>query len=114
MNGRCLKVTALPRTENIMMHFVGAENNTGAEDKVTIERVKQGQTVRLYKSLDAKDVLAEKTAEEDGTISFEQLDFGPEAEESIIRSKTKDERESLKYSTAYLTRKGNGSHSSNQ
>ncbi|MEH7484116.1 discoidin domain-containing protein [Neobacillus drentensis] len=93
---------ALPRTENIMMHFVSAENNIGAQDKVVIERVKQGQTVRLYRSLDTKEVLAEKTAEKDGTLTFEQLDFGPDAGRVYYTVQNPDTRESLKYSTAYL------------
>lgn len=97
---------ALPRTENIMMHFVKAENNAGAEDRVTIDRVKKGQTVRLYKSLDAKDALAEKTAAEDGTITFEQIDFGSaEAGRLYYTVQTEGERESLKYSVAYLNEK---------
>jgi endo-beta-N-acetylglucosaminidase D len=93
---------ALPRTENIMMHFVTAENNAGAQDKVTIERVKKGQTVRLYESLDASDVLAEKVAEKDGTITFEQLDFGPDAGRIYYTVQTEGERESLRFSVAYL------------
>lgn len=96
---------ALPRTDNIMMHFAGAENNTGAQDKVKIDRVQQGQTVRLYSSLDAKDVLAEKTAEEDGTISFEQMDFGLEGGRIYYTVQNEGERESLKFSTAYLHEK---------
>ncbi|MED4203600.1 endo-beta-N-acetylglucosaminidase [Neobacillus mesonae] len=96
---------ALPRTENIMMHFVTAENNAGAQDQVTIERVKKGQTVRLYKSLDAKDALVEKTAEKDGTVTFDQLDFGPEAGRIYYTIQSEDERESLKFSVAYLNEK---------
>ncbi|AZU64315.1 endo-beta-N-acetylglucosaminidase [Neobacillus mesonae] len=96
---------ALPRTENIMMHFVTAENNAGAQDQVTIERVKKGQTVRLYNSLDAKDALVEKTAEKDGTVTFDQLDFGPEAGRIYYTIQSEDERESLKFSVAYLNEK---------
>ncbi|MEH7119202.1 discoidin domain-containing protein [Neobacillus vireti] len=93
---------ALPRTQNVMMHFVKAENNAGAEDQVSIDRVKKGQTVRLYKSLDAKAILAEKTADQDGTIIFEQLDFGPEAGRIYYTVQQEDERESLRFSSAYL------------
>lgn len=96
---------ALPRTENIMMHFAGAENNTGAQDNVTIDRVQQGQTVRLYSSLDAKNALAEKTAEQDGTITFEQLDFGQEGGRIYYTVQNEGERESLRFSTAYLHEK---------
>ncbi|MGN7296025.1 endo-beta-N-acetylglucosaminidase [Ferdinandcohnia sp. SAFN-114] len=96
---------ALPRTENIMMHFVNAENNLGAKDKVTIERVKKGQTVRLYKSLDAKDVLIEMIAEQDGTMTLEGLDFGVEAGRIYYTVQQQDERESLRYSVAYLNEK---------
>ncbi|WP_066388695.1 endo-beta-N-acetylglucosaminidase [Neobacillus mesonae] len=96
---------ALPRTENIMMHFVTAENNAGAQDQVTIERVKKGQTVRLYNSLDAKDALVEKTAEKDGTVTFDQLDFGTEAGRIYYTIQSEDERESLKFSVAYLNEK---------
>jgi endo-beta-N-acetylglucosaminidase D len=97
--------SALPRTENVMMHFVKAENNAGAQDKVTIERVKKGQTVRLYKSLDAKSILAEKTADQDGTITFEQLDFGSESGRIYYTIQQEDERESLRFSAAYLNEK---------
>ncbi|WP_066067035.1 endo-beta-N-acetylglucosaminidase [Neobacillus soli] len=96
---------ALPRTENIMMHFVTAENNAGAQDKVAIEGVKKGQTVRLYKSLDASVALAEKTAEKDGTITFEQLDLGADAGRIYYTVQTVDERESLRFSVAYLNEK---------
>jgi endo-beta-N-acetylglucosaminidase D len=96
---------ALPRTENIMMHFAGAENNTGSQDKVKIDRVQQGQTVRLYSSLDAKDVLAEKTADKDGTITFEQLDFGLEGGRIYYTVQNEGERESLRFSTGYLNEK---------
>ncbi|WP_342042963.1 endo-beta-N-acetylglucosaminidase [Bacillus sp. OTU2372] len=93
---------ALPRTENVMMHFVKAENNAGAEDQVTIERVKKGQTVRLFKSLNAKEILAEKTSDQDGTIVFEHMDFGPEAGRVYYTVQQEDERESLRFSSAYL------------
>jgi hypothetical protein len=96
---------ALPRTENIMMHFANAENNTGANDQVTIDRVQQGQTVRLYNSLETKNVLAEKAAEKDGTISFEQLDFGLEGGRVYYTVQNEGERESLRFSTAYLNEK---------
>jgi endo-beta-N-acetylglucosaminidase D len=96
---------ALPRTQNIMMHFANAENNTGAKDQVTIDRVQQGQTVRLYSSLEAKNVLAEKTADKDGTISFEQLDFGLEGGRIYYTVQNEGERESLRFSTAYLHEK---------
>ncbi|MFK9091858.1 endo-beta-N-acetylglucosaminidase [Bacillus salipaludis] len=95
----------LPRTENIMMHFASAKNNLGAEDKVIIEKAKHGQTVRLYKSLDSKDVLAEKQVEKDGTITFEQLDFGSEGGRIYYTVQNADERESLKFSTAFLNEK---------
>jgi hypothetical protein len=96
---------ALPRTENIMMHFANAENNTGAQDQVTIDRVQQGQTVRLYSSLDAKNVLAEKAAEQDGMIAFEQLDFGQEGGRIYYTVQNEGERESLRFSTGYLNEK---------
>ncbi|GHH97894.1 endo-beta-N-acetylglucosaminidase [Neobacillus kokaensis] len=93
---------ALSRTENIMMHFVTAVNNMGAQGQVTIDRVKKGQTVRLYKSLDVKDVLAEMTAEKDGAITFDRLDFGsPEAGRIYYTVQTMDERESLRFSVPY-------------
>ncbi|MCR2822935.1 endo-beta-N-acetylglucosaminidase [Lederbergia panacisoli] len=93
----------LPRTENIMMHFATAENNSGAYDKFILEKVKQGQMVRLYKSLDTKEVLAEKLAEKDGTVIFEDLDLGPEAGRLYYTVQNPDTGESLKYSTAYLS-----------
>ncbi|MEH7501234.1 hypothetical protein V7152_04180 [Neobacillus drentensis] len=96
---------ALPRTENIMMHFVTAENNAGAQDKVTIENVQQGQTVRLYNSLDSKDALAEMKADKNGTITFEELNFGLEAGRIYYTVQTEDERESLRFSVAYLNEK---------
>lgn len=92
----------LPRTENIMMHFVTAENNAGAQDKVVLEGVHQGQTVKLYKSLDSEDALVKKLVEEDGTITFDQLDFGAEAGRIYYTVQNENIRESLKFSTAYL------------
>lgn len=93
---------SLPKTENIMMHFVTALNNTGPKDKVVIERVRKGQTVRLYKSLDTKEVLAEKLAEGDGAITFEALDFGPEAGKIYYTVQSEGLEESLRFSKAYL------------
>ncbi|WP_176694399.1 discoidin domain-containing protein [Paraliobacillus sp. PM-2] len=95
---------ALPRTENIMMHFVTAENNAGAQDQVSIDRVKKDETVRLYNSLDAADVLAETTAEQDGTITFDQIDFGnAESGRIYYTVQTEGQRESLRFSVAYLS-----------
>ncbi|SDN08324.1 Endo-beta-N-acetylglucosaminidase D [Fictibacillus solisalsi] len=100
---------ALTRTENMMMHFVSAENHAGANDKVTIERVKEGQTVRLYQSLGAKEALAEKKAEKDGAITFDHLDFGTaDAGRIYYTVQTEDERESLRFSAPYLHEKVTG------
>ncbi|WP_422658870.1 endo-beta-N-acetylglucosaminidase [Paenibacillus sp. EC2-1] len=93
---------SLPKTENIMMHFVTAQNNTGPKDRVVIEGVRKGQTVRLYKSLDTKEVLAEQLAEENGAITFEALDFGPEAGRIYYTVQSDGLGESLRFSKAYL------------
>lgn len=93
----------LPKTENIMMHFTTAENNDGANDKVMIENVKKDQVVRLYSSLESDEILAEKVAEEDGTLTFENLDFGEEAGRIFYTVQTPDVDESLKYSVGYLS-----------
>lgn len=95
----------MPRTDNIMMHFVSTENNKGAHDKVAIERVKAGQTVRLYKSLESNEVLAEKQAEKDGTVTFDNLDFGPESDRIYYTIQDPDTRESLKYSAPFVSEK---------
>ncbi|WP_062108948.1 endo-beta-N-acetylglucosaminidase [Bacillus niameyensis] len=96
----------LPRTENIMMHFVSAENNQGAEDQVTLKGVKKGQTARLYASLDSDKVIAEKLIENDGTITFEQLDLGKKAGRIYYTIQDPDTRESLRYSVAYSEEAG--------
>src|SRR5699024_8625915 len=91
----------LPRTDNIMMHFVTAENQPGATDKVTLENVKKGQTVRLYQSLETDNILAEKQTDEDGKITVDNLDFGPEAGRIYYTVQDEDIRESLRFSTSY-------------
>src|SRR5699024_4092818 len=93
----------LPKTENVMMHFATAENNDGANDKVMIENVQQDQVVRLYPSLESDDILAEKVAKEDGTLTFENLDFGEEAGRVYYTVQTPAVDESLKYSVGYLS-----------
>lgn len=93
----------LPKTENIMMHFVTAENNKDATDKVVIENVKKGQIVRLYNSLKADEVLAEKSAEKDGTVSLEALNFGKEAGKIYYTVERPELNESLRYSVGYLS-----------
>ncbi|NEY98898.1 endo-beta-N-acetylglucosaminidase [Heyndrickxia shackletonii] len=95
----------LPRTENIMMHFVTAENNKGEQDKVVLDRVKKGQIVRLYTSLKSTEVLAEKQADQDGSVTFDNLDFGPDADRIYYTVQDPDTRESLKYSVAYVSEK---------
>ncbi|HLS09604.1 endo-beta-N-acetylglucosaminidase [Lentibacillus sp.] len=95
----------LPKTENIMMHFVTAENNRGAQDKVTLENVKKEQTVRLYDSLKSENPLAEKQATKDGTLTFEGLDFGVKSDRTYYTVQSPDLEESLKFSTAYMHEK---------
>src|SRR5699024_9049001 len=95
----------LPKTENVMMHFASAENNEGANDEVTIENIEKDQIVRLYDTLESGTPLAEKIAEEDGTITFDDLDFGDEAGRIYYTVQTPELNESLKYSISYLSEK---------
>lgn len=95
----------LPKTENVMMHFASAENNEGANDEVTIENIEKDQIVRLYDTLESGTPLAEKVAEEDGTITFDDLDFGDEAGRIYYTVQTPELNESLKYSVSYLSEK---------
>ncbi|MBY7142894.1 discoidin domain-containing protein [Virgibacillus sp. NKC19-3] len=93
-----------PKTENLMMHFASAKNNEGANDEVTIENVEKDQVVRLYKSLETKDVLAEKKAKEDDeAVTFENLDLGDEAGRIYYTIQTPGADESLRYSAGYLS-----------
>ena len=92
----------LPKTENIKMHFVTAENNKGSHDKVIFEGAKEGQTVRLYSSLEAEETMAEKTVEEDGLVMFEQLDLGSNAGRVYYTVQDTSMGESLRFSTAYV------------
>ncbi|WP_077328602.1 endo-beta-N-acetylglucosaminidase [Virgibacillus siamensis] len=94
---------ALPKTENIMMHFVTADNNKGANDHVMIENVRKGQVVRLYRSLDSNEVIAKKRAEKDGMISFKNLNFGYEAGRIYYTVQSPDLNESLKFSAGFLS-----------
>ncbi|WP_314590386.1 endo-beta-N-acetylglucosaminidase [Paenibacillus terrigena] len=96
----------LPKTENIMMHFVTSENLEGAQDKVVLDRVRSGQKVRLYKSLDAKEALTEKVALKDGTLTIEGLDFGLAAGRIYYTVQSDGSDESLKYSAAYAKEPG--------
>lgn len=93
----------LPKTENVMMHFASAENNDVANDTFTLKNVKKDQVVRLYYDLESTNVLAEKTAIEDGTITFEGLDFGEDAGKIYYTVQTDGVDESLKYSAGYLS-----------
>jgi len=93
----------LPKTENIMMHFVTAENNEGANDKVIIDNVKKGQTIRLYNTLESNTALRTKTAKRDGTITFKKLDFGEQSGRIYYTVQAPGENESLKYSVSYLS-----------
>lgn len=93
----------LPKTENVMMHFVSAENNEGANDKVIIENVEKDQIVRLYDTLESGTPLAKKVAKENGTVTFEDLDFGDEAGRIYYTLQTPEVDESLKYSVSYLS-----------
>ena len=95
----------LPKTENVMMHFASAENIEGANDEVTIENIEKDQIVRLYDTLESGTPLAEKVAEEDGTITFDDLDFGDEAGRIYYTVQTPELNESLKYSVSYLSEK---------
>lgn len=95
----------LPKTENIMMHFVSAENNPGAQDKVTLENVKKGQIVRLYASLNSKQAIAKKEANKDGTMIFDNLDLGPESGRIYYTVQSEGLKESLRFSTGYLGEK---------
>ncbi|WP_152393458.1 endo-beta-N-acetylglucosaminidase [Paenibacillus guangzhouensis] len=97
---------ALPKTDNIMMHFVTAENQEGAQDKVVLERVRNGQKVRLYKSLESTEALTEKVASKDGTLTIEGLDFGPAAGRIYYTVQSEGSDESLKYSTVYAKEPG--------
>lgn len=92
----------LPKTENVMLHFVSAENNEGAQDQVTFEHVKKDQVVRLYDTMESNQVLAEKVAKEDGSVTFTDLDFGEEAGRIYYTLQTPGVDESLKYSVGYL------------
>lgn len=94
---------SLPKTENIMMHFVTADNNKGANDEVIIEKVREGQVVRLYKSLDSGEVIAKMRAKKDGKILFEDVDFGYEAGRIYYTVQSPDLNESLKFSVGYLS-----------
>ena len=93
----------LPKTENVMMHFASAENNEGANDKVTIKNVEKDQIVRLYDTLESQTPLKEKVAKEAGTVTFDNLDFGNEAGRIYYTVQTPEVDESLKYSVSYLS-----------
>lgn len=89
------------QTQPHPMHFVKAINNVGASDQVTLVRVPQGQTVRLYKSLDSEEILAEAVADATGTVTFNDLDLGDLEGRIYYTSQEKDKAESAKMSVAY-------------
>lgn len=93
----------LPKTENVMMHFVEAINKEGATDTVVMEQIEKDQVVRLYESLDAKEPLAETTVKEDGKVEWDELDFGEDAGRIYYTVQTPKFDESLRYSAAYLS-----------
>lgn len=95
----------LPKTDNIMMHFVTAENNPGAHDEVTLKNVEEGQVVRLYKSLKSKKALAKKQAKKEGTMTFSNLDFGSDSGRIYYTVQDENLKESLRFSTGYLGEK---------
>lgn len=96
------------RTNPINMQFVKAENKEGANDTVTVSNVTEGDTVSLYKDLDTEEVLAEKTASEDGIVEFTGLDFGKDAGRIYYSVKNPDLLESVRRSVAYNAEDGEG------
>ena len=57
------------------MQFATAVNGAGATDTFTLTNVPEGQTVKVYTSIDAEEPIDVKEAVE-STVSFTGLDFG--------------------------------------
>lgn len=89
------------QTQPHPMHFVKVINNVGASDSVTLVRVPQGQTIRLYTSLGSEEVLAESVADATGIVTFNNLDLGELEGRIYYTSQEEDKAESAKMSVAY-------------
>ena len=69
------ETSEFPQAEPVPMQFATAVNGAGATDTFTLTNVPEGQTVKVYTSIDAEEPIDVKEAVE-STVSFTGLDFG--------------------------------------